>query len=217
MKSTPFIFKSTGLWEKSYGIDVYSHSYEKDYSYFNEGFEVKGHQNFSPIGRIIYEYKYFKQQSKEQTEERVDKATTIVLDSLQENFVSPYPFNYIICPPPNRSGTLNLASLVATRIQTLSKNTVIDISDRVVKMKELPVMKEIKDYEERKNQLRDAYGIETPETLSPAPVGILVLDDILQSGATTSSLARTLRAVFPDARRYLVAMTYLKEWFDIKQ
>jgi predicted amidophosphoribosyltransferase len=77
------------------------------------------------------------------------------------------------------------------------------------KVKELPQIKNLKDYESRKETLKDAYEIVANYDFSGVE-GFLIIDDVYESGSTLREICRTLNREVPEIPRYVLTLTHLK-------
>jgi predicted amidophosphoribosyltransferase len=50
-----------------------------------------------------------------------------------------------------------------------------------------------------------------PDTFKLKPKGILIIDDVLETGSTAKELCRALEVAWPKVPRYYVALTYLMD------
>jgi predicted amidophosphoribosyltransferase len=98
----------------------------------------------------------------------------------------------------------DLAALLSSRYAWLR-----NVSECMSKIKDLPQMKSLPDYNERKETISEAYIVDTNYDLSGA-TGLLIIDDIYESGSTLREFCRTLKRSVPDIPRFVISLTHLR-------
>lgn len=187
------------LWVKGFSLSVYSKSYD---------FYARK-QDFTDIGRTIHEYKYYKNLDGARKIDAVAFCERKMIDFFDLNVVgSEIFFDSCIAVPSNNSAGISLPSAV---VKNLARrfSWLQNASELLAKTREVPVIKEISDPRVRIDALKGAYSV----ALSPSifnSKGILIVDDIYDSGATVREVARTLKKVYPNVPRYVFTFAHLK-------
>ena len=187
------------LWVKGFSLSVYSKSYD---------FYARK-QDFTDIGRTIHEYKYYKNLDGARRIDAVAFCERKMIDFFDLNVVgSEIFFDSCIAVPSNNTAGISLPNEVgknlARRFAWLQ-----NCSELLVKNRELPVIKDIGESRSRIEALRGAYSVSLSPLISNSK-GILIIDDIYDSGATVREVARTLKKIYPDIPRYVFTFAHLK-------
>ena len=181
-------FLETG-WIEGWGLSYYQNSHGK-----------------SRLGRLVYEAKYgFGRYSLEERSQTAEELRSVVKDFIHKQYPSATrPFNTVITPPGNLEKPFDLTKYIAER---LISGGIRDFSGLMYKKREIPSMKHL-NVHERKAMLKGAFGLrEAPTDWNVK--GFLILDDILDTGATAHEVCDTLENYFPGIPRYYLAITYL--------
>jgi len=101
----------------------------------------------------------------------------------------------------------SLPPLIVKSLAGQSRGALIDASKLLTKKKEIPVLKNL-DSTEKAKVLEDAYFFNP--NLPYQRRGILIVDDIFDSGATLRFVARAIKGSCPDVPRYVLTLTALK-------
>ena len=190
---------SRKLWQRGYSISLYSRAYDS----------MTGTQEFTDLGRLVHEYKYFKGLSDSRRNEIVQLCAEAISKTLKlDEDVREFKFNSCIGVIPNgttgHSLPRDLAAYLSNKYAWLR-----DDSDFVTKVKELPQMKNLTNYDLRRETLSEAYVVDSNHELTGVS-GILVIDDIYESGSTLREFCRTLNRALPEIPRYVITLTHLR-------
>ena len=198
-KSKHIILPNTRkLWVKGYSLSLYSRSYDS----------VSG-QDYSEIGKIVYEYKWFKQLPPSRRNELVHFCGNAISATLKlEEEVKEFRFNSCIGVIPNGESGHSLPQDLALMLSS-KYSWMRDDSNCLKKVKQVPQIKGLKDYQLRKDTLKDAYVV-IPDYDFSGVEGFLILDDVYESGATLREFCRTLDRAVPEIPRYVLTLTHLK-------
>jgi hypothetical protein len=187
------------LWERGYSLSLYSRSYDS----------ISGQQDFTELGKLVYEYKYFKRLDDARRQEIVALCAEEISKTLKlDEEVKEFDFNSCIGVIPNgtsgHSLPQDLAAFLSNKYAWLR-----NVSECMSKIKDLPQMKSLPDYNERKETISEAYVVDTSYDLSGA-TGLLIIDDIYESGSTLREFCRTLKRSVPDIPRFVISLTHLR-------
>lgn len=183
-------------WIEGYAISMYSRGYD-----FLSG------QDFTELGEAIYKFKYYKNLAIQDRDRIQDLCVRSLKRAIGEKFGENLPFNFVVAVPANRLNSHSLPPLIAKDIAGRSAGALLEVGKSLVKQKEIPVLKNL-DNDEKSRALLDAYIFKP--TLPEPKKGILIIDDIYDSGATLRSVARAINATYPDLPKYVMTLTALK-------
>lgn len=149
-----------------------------------------GHMQFdttrSPVGQMLYELKYGGK-----TAEQLQQLANDLADTAA-NFVQHtwrLRIDAIVPVPPSNRRPVQPVMLVA---QAIAERLGVPVcADCIAKVKQTRQLKDIKDYDERKKVLQDAFKAD-PELCGGK--SILLFDDLHGSGATVGHIVEVLKA-----------------------
>lgn len=192
---THMLHLKSKYWLEGYALSMYSSSYD-----FIEG------QSFTELGEAVHKFKYWKLPP--QDRDRIqDLCVRRMQKGLIEKFGINLPFNFTVAVPANRKEGHSIPPLVSKELAGRSGGKLIDASNSLVKLKELPSMKNLR-WEEKATLLSDAYLFKND--LLGSLKGILILDDIFDSGTTLRFVARSISLTYPEVPKYVMTLTALK-------
>lgn len=160
-----------------------------------------GHMQFDtkrpPIGQLLYELKYIKSADKQA---KADDLADTAADFVQRVWnLKP---DAIVPVPPSNNRAMQPVALV---VNGLSARLGVPVcNDCLAKIKQTPQLKDIKDYDRRREVLRDAFQAK-PEHCKGR--NLLLFDDLHGSGATTGHIVDVLKAAGAKAVHLLTLTT----------
>ena len=179
---------------------------EKAKEYINPAFaEAWATSNFSYYSDTIYACKY----GKYSNEERIAAGTLLL--SITKEFIHQKwplisrPFDAIVVPPENLAKEFNVTSFIAAHLQA---GNIYDFSKFLSKNREVTSLKKV-NIDLRSAEISGAFDFIIPEEVR-LPKGILILDDVLESGSTALEVSRAIRSTYPSIPQYYLALTYIK-------
>ena len=167
-----------GSWKDGFALDF--HTVKSEYI----GDDEYGHPQYdttrSEIGELLYKLKYKK-----------DKSVLTDIITVASHFVKTqgWPVDLIVPVPPSRKG--RAFQPVPPLAEGIGRALDIDvIVDCVVKVKEIPELKNIYDFDERMRILENAFKVQDSSVNGRS---ILLIDDLYRSGATLNAITKVLQ------------------------
>lgn len=178
--------------------------------YWLDGWALDAYTNMNgktTFGELIHTIKYRLQDEPVLAAEKAEP----LLNELKKFLIKMYPsqfrpFDCIIYPPSNTQRSFQLTAYLADK---LASTAIANRSNEIIKIKQHSTVKAI-SVKERGATLRNTMKVE-PDTFKLLPKGILIIDDVLDTGSTAKELCRALEAAWPGVPRYYVALTYLMD------
>jgi len=166
-----------GRWREGFTLDY--HTISSVYLGYDEYGNPMYDTQRTEIGELLYRLKY-----------RSDKTVLKELVDAVESFLISWkpPIELIIPVPPSRPGrvqqpVISMAEEIGRRIKIPVK------PECVIRVKELPELKSVYDFDERVSLLDGAFKVDS------SLVGerrVLLFDDLFRSGATMNAIANAL-------------------------
>jgi predicted amidophosphoribosyltransferase len=200
-------FGPTNYWE------LPNRGYEWDTGISLGPYRTGPEHKITPIGQLIQNYKYGGL-ALALRDNLASKITEIALLALWERFESP-PFTFLIAVPPNQLGKPALPGALCKNIAAKYPDRFTDVSNAVVRLRSLDSVKGV--YKgSRADYLRRAWAIDLE--LFPPPEkgsGLLIVDDVYDTGATMREMSRTIRAAFSrDVNQFVLTASHVetRDW-----
>jgi len=168
-------------------------------------YSVKGQR--SQLGKLVYAVKY----GQETTDDfgARSKAAQDILDTVKQFIKIKYPvngrpFDVAICPPSNLEKKFDLTHYITSH---LTAGGIRDCSDSIRKTRALVPMKNLTP-KQRAIELAGAYEFVKSDKTRLLK-GILIVDDVLDTGATSREICKVLEEALPGIPKYYLAVTYI--------
>ena len=148
-----------------------------------------------PVGQLLYELKYRTADKQAKADDLADTAADFIRRVWQ---LRP---DAIVPVPPSNPRSVQPVTLVVNGIS--ARLGVPVCNDCLAKVKQTPQLKDIQDYDKRREVLKDAFQA-NPELC--AGRNLLLFDDLHGSGATTAHIVEVLKTAGANAV-YLLTLT----------
>jgi len=170
--------KIKGKWTCGYSLDL--HTLSSDCI----GYDEYGHPLYdterSEIGELLYRLKY-----------KSDKSVLRIIIDTSVEFLNSRKWSLDLIIPVPSSRSIRSFQPVLAFAKGISNNTGIKLcTDCIVKVKGTPELKNMYDFKERMEVLKDAYAVAKHEVEGR---NILLLDDLYRSGATLNAITQALK------------------------
>lgn len=190
MTTNPLLLE--GAWRLGWALDV--HTVSSEFT----GYDANGHPQFdttrSPLGELLYRLKYRGQQTASQVAQ-------VMAAFVADKPVMMSRVDLIVSVPPSTVRSTQPVVQVARELGALLDKTVV--TDLVRKVRDTPELKDVRDPEERRELLDEAFEVDAARLNAN---GVLLIDDLYRSGATANAVTvALLRAGAP--RVYFLAAT----------
>jgi len=187
--------KLPGNWFEGFALDLHTISSEF------LGYDEYGHEVFdtkrSEMGELLYRLKYGSDKSV------LNEILDVVVNFLNHRWKISKILDGIIPVPPSKADrdfqpVVEIAKGVSSRLQ------IPIYQDYLIKVKETPELKNIYEYEERLELLKDAFAVRNSLIDEK---NILLFDDLYRSGATLNAITRVLYKQGMVGRVYVLVLT----------
>jgi competence protein ComFC len=186
--------KLKGNWAEGFALDLHTISSEF------LGSDEFGHEIFdtkrSEIGELLYRLKY---QSDKSTIANIVETT---VDFLVNQWKISGIIDMILPVPSSKRRTFQPVIKLGNEIS--SKVKIPFYEDFLKKTKETPELKNVFDFHERSELLRDAFDVKNQSLLGK---NVLLFDDLYRSGATCSSITKALYDKGKVGKVFLLALS----------
>ena len=170
---------------------------------------VYGHLKY---GKLIHDYKYKSFEMSDSSGELLRKSIMLEINKSVEYFIDGYfpqsrrTFDTVISVPSSRGSTITVQNEVC---DYLVKKGFYQARDTVhVKEKGRVATKNIPGLQQRLKSIGARYELGKPNDLLNAK-GLLLIDDIYETGATLRSMAQILNKIVPSIPKYFLTIAYV--------
>lgn len=161
----------------------------------------------SYFGQLINTYKYHR--LSEDQRRKIEQDMAIAVSIFIKNELSPVgAFDACIAPPSNNSHGINLPLRVCELLSE-RHSWLADINQVISRTRQIEPVK-FKPEDIKRAELKNLYQIDYVAG-HVAQTGILVIDDVFTSGATSDELFDSLETAYPSLPKYLVTFTHTNE------
>jgi len=183
--------KIKGNWDNGYALDFHtvSSGYIGDDEYGHPQFETKR----TAIGELLYQLKYGQ-----------DKSVIESIVTTTGNFVreKSWPIDLVIPVPASRYRSFQPVFALAKRLA--NNLNVTFCGGCVAKVKNIPELKGVFDFDERAKLLSGAFQVDRTNVKGKR---ILLFDDLYRSGATMNEVSSKLKDLGKAACIYVLVLT----------
>jgi len=168
--------KIKGSWTDGYALDL--HSTKSEFIGYNEFGHPEFETHRTELGELLYRLKY-----------RKDETALIEIGDTAEAFLHSWgiEISIIVPVPPTAARTVQPVFQIVDELGNRLQAPVVKTAVR--KRKQIPELKNVYDFEERRRLLEDAFAVNRSSVEGQR---ILLVDDLYRSGATMSSVAEAL-------------------------
>ena len=117
---------------------------------------------------------------------------------------SDLPFDVCVCPPSHEMKPLDLPDFIC---KAISGGSVKYAEKTLIERISLTTIK-TGPKDERGKKLVDNFVFDCPESLSPSK-GVLIVDDVFDTGSTLTGVSRAISAQFPNIPRFVITAAYI--------
>ncbi|OGJ91393.1 MAG: hypothetical protein A2268_00110 [Candidatus Raymondbacteria bacterium RifOxyA12_full_50_37] len=180
-----------GNWKKGLALDLHTESS----TYL--GTDETGHDKFdtkrTKIGQLVYDLKYSGNQA----------AVPRIVEIIRANIKRIDKIDVILPVPPSKSRSVQPVHLIADALGAATGIPVI--KNAIVKKKETPELKNIKDPAKREEILKNAFSLTGKYDFKDKKV--LFIDDLYRSGATLRAITSIIKEQGQAADIFVLTLT----------
>ena len=157
------------------------------------------------VNRYKYPYRTLSEAERRQIEEQMTTAVSIFIKNELSQIGA---FDVCIAPPSNNSHGINLPLRVCELLSE-RHSWLENINQVISRTRQIEPVK-FKPENVKRSELKNLYQIEYVAG-HVSQTGILVIDDVFTSGATSDELFDSLETAYPSLPKYLVTFTHTNE------
>lgn len=193
--------------------EVPNRGYEWDLGLSLGPYRTGDDHTITALGKRIRDYKYWALPT-EELESLASDITMKALEVLWEKFETP-PFRYLVAIPPNHTGKPSLPRQVCQKIAERYPEKFLDKSHSIILQRPLESVKGVSK-NSRARYVKGAWKIDTSSfPKPPTGSGVLIVDDVYDTGSTMREMSRTLRRAFTrDVVQYVLTLSHVetRDW-----
>jgi predicted amidophosphoribosyltransferase len=198
---------------KSSYWELPNRGYEWDAGITLGPYKIGDDRTITTLGQKIRDYKYWNLEA-EELETLAQDLTQRALKALQERFENP-PFSYLVAVPPHDTSRPSLPRYVCRGIAAKYRDRFADMSHAIRTIHKLDSVKGVSK-SSRADYLKGAWGVNPKVFPKPGGgSGVLIVDDVYDTGSTMREMSRTLRQEFgKDVPQYVLTLSHVetRDW-----
>jgi predicted amidophosphoribosyltransferase len=175
---------------------------------------TKAHTEYGYLkyGKLVHDYKYESFKGIESSGKSMRKSIMLEINASVDYFLNGYfpvdrrDFNTVVSVPSSRGSISTIQSEICRHLVQKGFNEAIDTVH--VKDKGRVATKNIPGLQERLKSVGARYELGRSNDLQNAK-GLLLIDDIYETGATLRTTVEILNEVVPDIPKYFLTVTYI--------
>jgi predicted amidophosphoribosyltransferase len=175
---------------------------------------TKAHTEYGYLkyGKLVHDYKYESSKGIESSGESMRKSIMLQINASVDYFLNGYfpvdrrDFNTVVAVPSSRGSISTIQSEICRHLVQKGFNEAIDTVH--VKDKGRVATKNIPGLQERLKSVGARYELGRSSDLQNAK-GLLLIDDIYETGATLRTTVEILNVVVPAIPKYFLTVTYI--------
>gem|GEM_PF-6589761 len=175
---------------------------------------TKAHTEYGYLkyGKLVHDYKYESFKGIESSGESMRKSIMLQINASVDYFLNGYfpvdrrDFNTVVAVPSSRGSISTIQSEICRHLVQKGFNEAIDTVH--VKNKGRVATKNIPGLQERLKSVGARYELGRSSDLQNAK-GLLLIDDIYETGATLRTTVEILNEVVPAIPKYFLTVTYI--------
>ena len=114
------------------------------------------------------------------------------------------PFDICVCPPPHKAKPLDLPDFIC---EAVSGGSVKYLNKSIIERIPLSTVMNLRK-EERNEKLIDNFIFDCPPDIYPKK-GVLIIDDVFQTGSTVKGVSRAIGSQFPGIPCFVITAAYI--------
>lgn len=159
------------------------------------------------IGTLIKKIKYYK--SADYSPANRNSDAKIISDEIIKMIKWLYnpkdlPFDLCVCPPSHEVKSLDLPDFIC---KAISGGSVKYAAKSIIERIPLRTIKALPK-EDRGKKLVDNFVFNCPKDFYPSK-GVLIIDDVFDTGSTITGVSRAISAQFPNIPRFVITAAYI--------
>jgi predicted amidophosphoribosyltransferase len=177
-----------------------------------ESTKIHTHFGYLKFGKLVHDYKYASFKGDDSSGQLMRKSIMLEINASVDYFLNGYfpmnrrDFDTIVAVPSSRGSTSTIQSEICSHL--VKKGFKEAVGAVHVKETGRVATKNIPGLQERLKSVGARYELGRPNDLQNAR-GLLLVDDIYETGATLRSTVEILNQVVPSIPKYFLTVTYI--------